>query len=411
MDAATETPASGKAAGASPMTDTVLRTPNIGTGVSEERERVDFPALRRDRRRRVFEWMDAASIDVLLLGREANVRYLTGARRLWTSLSRPFGPTCIAVRSTDEVHMLSFSASYEGMPAELSPDDIYAVTWNPMNLIDHLTSMAAVGRARRVGVDDLNPLFDGLLRAALPGAELVGVQPDLLDLRRLKLEAELDCLSIAAATAESAIFDALDTVRPGRTGKELQAAYLARMCELGTSQFAQQGSFGVIGPDGSLPVATVGVPIPGDAAVVASGGVLWAGYEGSLARTWWSGHHGAPQALRDLHARYAATLESVRATCRPGATGTELWRVLDRAGADRVHSAVYSVGLGHEGPLGAAWLDDGAMGRQRVGDRAALCVRVVLRSQGHVYLGEDMLVVRPEATEVLTTLGYGPAAG
>lgn len=396
------------AAGTVPMTDTVLRTPNIGSGVSEERDRVDFTALRRDRRRRVFDWMEATSIDVLLLGREANVRYLTGARRLWTSLSRPFGPTCIAVRSPGEVHMLSFSASYEGMPAELSPDDIYAVTWNPMNLIDHLTGMAGVTDARRIGVDDLNPLFDGLLRATLPGAELVGVQPGLLDLRRVKLEAELDCLSVAAAIAESALLHALDSARPGRSGKDLQAAYLARMCELGTSQFAQQGAFGVVGPDGALPVATGDVALPDDAAVVASGGVLWAGYEGSLARTWWNGHHAAPQVLRDLHARYAATLESVRQTCRPGTTGADLYRVLAAAGADPIHSALYSVGLGHEGPLAAAWLDDKAMARQRVGERAALCARVVLRSQGHTYLGEDMLVVRPGATEVLTTLGYGP---
>jgi hypothetical protein len=63
------------------------------------------------------------------------VRYATGARRLWTSLSRPFAPTCVAVRATREVHLLSFSASYEGIPEELQPDDIYAVTWNPMNLV------------------------------------------------------------------------------------------------------------------------------------------------------------------------------------------------------------------------------------------------------------------------------------
>ena len=187
-------------------------------------------------------------LDVCVLGREANVRYATGARRLWTSLSRPFGPTCIAVRGTRDVHLLSFSASYEGIPEELQPDDIYAVTWNPMNLVDHIRGMPETANAGRVGVDGLSPLFDGLLRMAFPAAELVGIQPELLGLRRVKLAAEIECLRIAAATAEASIVAAVQRLQPGTTGKQLQASYLARMCELGTSQFAQQGTFNAFGP-------------------------------------------------------------------------------------------------------------------------------------------------------------------
>ena len=196
--------------------------------------------------------MEELGLDVCVLSREANVRYATGARRLWTSLSRPFGPTCIAVRATRDVHLLSFSASYEGIPEELQPDDIYAVTWNPMNLIDHIRGMPETAEAQRVGVDGLSPLFDGLLRMAFPAAELVGIQPELLGLRRVKLAAEIECLRIAAATAEASLVAAVQGLRPGTTGKQLQARYLARMCELGTSQFAQQGTFNAFGPGGEL---------------------------------------------------------------------------------------------------------------------------------------------------------------
>ena len=38
----------------------------------------------------------------------------------------------------------------------------------------------------------------------------------------------------------------------GSREKSLQAAYLERMCELGTSQFAQQGTFTVVAPDGTI---------------------------------------------------------------------------------------------------------------------------------------------------------------
>ena len=44
--------------------------------------------------------MEAADIDVLVVGREGNARYVSGAPRLWTAGSRAFGPGCVLVRAT-----------------------------------------------------------------------------------------------------------------------------------------------------------------------------------------------------------------------------------------------------------------------------------------------------------------------
>jgi Xaa-Pro aminopeptidase len=390
--------------------DTLFRTPNLGTGITEDRDRVDFPALRQARTERLFDWMDELELDACVFGREANVRYATGARRLWTSLSRPFGPTCVVTRQPREVHLLSFSASYEGIPAELQPDDIYPVTWNPMNLVEHLQGMDGAASARRVGVDGLTPLFDGLLQVAFPSATLVGVQPELLELRRIKLDAEIDCLRIAAAVAEASIVAAIDAVRPGATGKELQGAYLARMCELGTSQFSQQGTFGAFGALGELCSTTTGDPLPDGCAVALAGGVLWAGYEGSLARTWWCGRPEPPAELRSLQREGAQALAAIARACRPGATGVDLLEVLAEVGADPTHSSVYSIGLGHEGPLAAAWLEPASLARQVVREHMVLGARLLLRSPGNGYLVEDMLLVDTGGTEPLTTLGAGPLA-
>jgi Xaa-Pro aminopeptidase len=389
----------------------LLKTPNLGTGMTEERDRVDFPTLRRQRTERVFDWMDRAGIDACVLSREANVRYATGARRLWTSLSRPFGPTCVAVRATREVHLLSFSASYEGIPEELQPDDIYAVTWNPMNLVEHIQGMQETATATRVGVDGLSPLFDGLLRLAFPQAQIVGIQPDLLDLRRIKLDLEIDCLRIAAATAEASLVAAIRLIRPGATGKQLQAAYLARMCELGTSQFAQQGTFNAFGVQGELPTATKNQPLSAQSAVALAGGVLWAGYEGSLARTWWCGDGTPPTELYRLHDDWQEACANVRAACRPGASGADVLAALTAAGADPTHSSVYSIGLGHEGPIAAAWLHPDALKRQQLQPNMVLGVRLMLRSNGRGYLAEDMILVGAQSSESVTTLGYGPLAG
>lgn len=384
--------------------ETLLKTPNLGTGILEDRDRVKFTELRQQRSERVFALMDRLGLDALVLGREDNVRYASGARRLWTSMSRPFGPTCLVVRRTRRVHLLTFSASYEGMPEELQPDEMFPVTWNPMTVVERFRSTEGVEGATAVGVDGLSFLFDGLLRMAFPGAELVGIQPDLLDVRRVKLAEEIVCLRIAAATAEAALAATVGTLRPGVSGKELQARYLERMCELGTSQFAQQGTFAAVGPGGALDMLTSRDPIPDGAMVALAGGVLWSGYEGSLARTWWCGRREPGVEARSLHARWRDRLDAVVERCRPGSTGADLAAAL---GADR-HDAVYSIGIGHEGVLAAPWLGQVAMERQALVAGMVLGVRSFVAGDTGGVLAEEMVLVTDDGPELLTTLGHGP---
>ena len=63
----------------------------------------DDAALRAARRARVLAEMEAADVDVLVVGREGNARYVSGAPRLWTAGSRAFGPGCVLVRATGAV--------------------------------------------------------------------------------------------------------------------------------------------------------------------------------------------------------------------------------------------------------------------------------------------------------------------
>ena len=52
----------------------------------------DSTALRLGRRERALAQMKAHDLDVLVLGRTANVRYVTGATTLWTAGTSSFGP-------------------------------------------------------------------------------------------------------------------------------------------------------------------------------------------------------------------------------------------------------------------------------------------------------------------------------
>ena len=69
-----------------------------------------------------------------MLGRTANVRYVTGTPTLWTAGTSSFGPACMLVRSTGSIHLLS--TWDEGIPEDIPRENLFGLTWNPMNTID-----------------------------------------------------------------------------------------------------------------------------------------------------------------------------------------------------------------------------------------------------------------------------------
>ena len=111
---------------------------------------VDDVALRADRRRRLFAAMGERDLDVLVLGRPAEVAFASGARQLWTAGSRPFGPACVAVRATGRTHLLSVS-DHE-VPPEVGHDDLFGLSWNPANIAASLGRIPGLREARRVAM-------------------------------------------------------------------------------------------------------------------------------------------------------------------------------------------------------------------------------------------------------------------
>ena len=212
-----------------------------------------------------------------------------------------------------------------------------------MNMIERFRAIPGVLDARRIGFDGLSPLFEGMLRQALPDAEFVGVEDVMRGLRRVKLPDEITCLRTAAAVAESSLYAAIGELRPGATEHHLRATFLARMCELGTSQFAQQGTFTVLDPGAPFRWTTSDRVLRNGDAVALAGGALWAGYEGSLARTWVCGDASPSAEQRAAYARWRAVMDAVvdhvppRADRRRPARRVRTGRRRAPADDDRLH--------------------------------------------------------------------------
>ena len=140
--------------------------------------------------------MEAHDLDVLVLGRVANIRYASGVPILWNAGTRPFGPGCVVVRATEELFLLS--TWDEGVPEEIPHDHLFGITWNPMNYVTLLEGH----RRRRPSPAASAPTpcrrcSPSCCPMAFGEAEIVDAGPALRTARRTKTPEEVEAIRAA----------------------------------------------------------------------------------------------------------------------------------------------------------------------------------------------------------------------
>lgn len=329
---------------------------------------------------RALDEMARQDVDVLVLGREGNARFVSGATRLWLAGTRPFAPGCVVVRETGAVHLMSTTDF--GVPAEIPPARLYPMSWNPVNIMGAVAAIPGVSDARRIGVDGLTPLFEQLFTATFPGAHLADGEAVMRAARRVKSGSEVERIRKAITAAEDALGAAIDALQPGVREVELKGAFEERMCVRGTTTPAYEGAFCVVDDGGPVRrLASDRVIADGDL-VAMSAGVLLEGWEGSLARTRPCGAQTAEH--RDRLARWGARWAPLVDRCQAGTSVRDL-----RATAG---VSVHGVGLGFEALEDGSALEPGMV--------------IHLELESNDVLGADTLLVGDGVAEVLTAFPY-----
>src|SRR5262245_18377509 len=201
----------------------------------------DFARLRRERLARCFAAMEESGTDVLLLGREANVHFVTDARRLWLAGTRPFGPVCIVVAATRDVHLLSNSD--DGVPAAIPVENLYPLTWNPDVITARLARVPGLRDARQIGIDGRNAAAGRLLAELAPGSRLVDGQSLLHAARRRKSADEIACLRAALDIAAAGLERVIESLRPGLDEDGLRGVFAETVAALGATIPSLEGRF------------------------------------------------------------------------------------------------------------------------------------------------------------------------
>jgi Xaa-Pro dipeptidase len=366
----------------------------------------DDRALRGGRRERALAQMDKHDLDVLVLGRQANVRYVSGAPQLWVAGTRPFGPTCVVVRETGAIHLLS--TWDEGVPDDIPHENLYGISWNPMNTISVLKGIEGAATAKRVGTDALSPGFAQLLPVAFPNAELVDGELAMRAARRIKTAEEVTALRESIRVAELGLAAAVAELRPGISEKTLAGILLEAMAAGGVSTPSIQDAAWVTSRDHPWRRASADGRVQAGDLVAFSSGVLDGGYTGEVGRTW---PVGESSSATDLYRRWDALWDRLYESCQPGAPAIDLLAAYQAAGEELPPMPVArGLGLGFDTPVVSQHLPATAAEEQLEAGMVLAVTGYVWQSGVGAVFGREAVLITPDGPEILTSSPFASVA-
>lgn len=308
----------------------------------------DDSRLRLARRSRVLAEMEAADVDILVAGREANARYVSGAPRLWTAGSRPFGVGCVFVRATGEIHLLS--TWDEGIPDDIPHENLYGISFNAGNFLRVLSAIDGAATARTVATDGLTHGAARLLPAAFPEARIVDGEALMRRARRVKTPEEVDAIRASVRIAESALAATEAALAPGVTERQLTAVFMEAMAAHGVTTPAAQDVAWITSRTHPWHRSSRDTAVATGDLVAFEAGVLAGGYVGEVGRTRVVGDADQPSGA--LFARWDELWDRLLDACRPGASGADLLAAYDAVGvAPPPMPVARGLGLGYDQPV------------------------------------------------------------
>ncbi|MEB4211475.1 M24 family metallopeptidase [Mycobacterium sp. 94-17] len=364
----------------------------------------DARALRSGRRERALAQMAEHDLDILVLGRQANIRYVTGAPQLWIAGTRPFGPMCVLVRATGDIYLNS--TDDEGVPDEIGHDHLYGLAWNPMTLIGVLKKVDGAEAARRVGTDAITPTFAALLPEAFPNAEIVDAEPALRAARRVKTSDEIAAMDQSLRVAEHGLATALGELAPGVSEQVLAGVMMQAMAAGGVSTPATQDAAWVTSREQPWRRAAGPEVRAGDLVAFAAG-ALANGYVAEVGRTWPAGDT-VTDGARALFERSDRLYDSMLGACRPGASTRDLLAAYGAVGEPIPPMPVaHGLGLGFDPPVVSETLvAAGEHDRLEAGMVLAITAYVWQQGVGAVFRRDTVHIIDggiEGGAEVLTT--------
>jgi len=364
--------------------------------------RPDDERLRLDRRARVLAEMEAEGIDVLVVGREGNARYVSGAPRLWTAGSHPFGPGCVLVRSSGAVHLLS--TWDEGVPDEIPHENLYGISFNRMTFLKVLQNIEGADSVRTVATDALSPSSAQMLPKAFPSADLVDAEPMLRRVRRVKTPDEVEAIRGSVAVAEQSLAAALRGLAPGVTERQLTGVFMEAMSTRGVTTPTGQDVAWITSREHPWHRTSRDEPVRDGDLVAFEAGVVLGGYAGELGRTSVAGDHPVDPSLSK---QWSELWDGLLSACQAGASCAALLEAYDNAGVPTPPMPVArGLGLGFDLPLVTHALPNLAAEQHLEAGMVLALTGYVWKEGVGALFGQEPILITHSGPEPLSTVPY-----
>jgi Xaa-Pro aminopeptidase len=307
----------------------------------------------------------------------------------------------VLVLETGAVHLLS--TWDEGVPDDIPHENLYGISWNPMNTMSALRRIDGAATALRVGTDALSPVFAKLLPTAFPNAQLVDGELAMRAARRIKTAEEIAALRESVAVVESALAAAVSELRPGVSEQALAGVLLEASAAGGVSTPANQDVAWVTSREHPWRRANGDGRIQDGDLVAFSAGVLAGGYVGEVGRTWPADKRHAPNGAAALYVRWESLWGKLIAACRPGAGAGELLAAYHAAGeAEPPMPVARGLGMGFDPPVVSKHLPATAAD-ERLEPGMVLAVTGYVWEEGlGAVFGREAVLITADGSEVLT---------
>lgn len=353
----------------------------------------DGPARRRRARARAA--LAGAGFDALVVGRPANLAYLSGARRVVVRGSRPFAPVAVLVVGSGELAVQTYSPDADRL---FGGGDVgYPQSWDPRRVAEDLGAIEGLAAARRIGVDGMTAAWEERLAKLAPHASVADAEPVLRPLRSVRSDEEITWLDRPLQAARVALEAARSVLRAGAGERHVRAALARAATGVTGVSLVHEGWCRRVDDDGRLLRMAPEAPMAEGERLALEVAVVADGCEAGVGRTVRCGGPGPDAEAAD--GPWVAARDAVVRACRAGVTAAELARAASAAGwRPGTLPLVHPLGFGPEPPLA----DDDAVAEGTVLVVQGVAGDRVGEGGGARAYGRDLLWVRGGGAELLT---------
>ncbi len=299
----------------------------------------------QDRLSKLRKMAQERSYDAVILRNNADLRWLTGAERVFDSEQAHS-----AFITADKASLHTDTRYYNSFIERMGEQDLWSFNQDPLSHCSWLIAQAKAAKAQTIALEDSISVafYEALKRAAEDQSlhlNFVFLHSDLVKMRAVKDAQEIEIMKQAQAITDAAFEHMCGFIQVGMTEKEVQAELEHYMLQKGADGLAF-GSIVAAGPNAANPHAVPGsYKLKKGELLLMDYGAAYRDYCSDMTRVVALGEPSAQ--MREIYDIVREVNEACSRAIKPGIKGEEVHKLACKMIEDAGYGDKFGHGLGH----------------------------------------------------------------